>query len=189
MVLARIAVDDKSDLRTCIKVALDWVFDTNLYETNCHDAFAECTVVVAGQKKAVAATASQPALGALAPKIKGSVTATEVVPHRPIATAASSKSPPLEVAASESVAARVPLECTPCGSMAPRIVPSGNETDEDHRRRHPKKVRSCTQCTWMKNGSAWQILCAHECPATKQMVCPIQRAPPETGGAFSCWVL
>ena len=171
MVLARIAVDDKSDLRTCIKVALDWVFDTNLYETNCHDAFAECTVVVAGQTKAVAATSP------IASQTKA------VAATRPIATAASSKSPH-QVAASESVAERVPLECTPCGSIAPRILPSGNETDEDHRRRHPKKVRSCTQCTWMKNGSAWQILCAHECPATKQMVCPIQRAPPETGGLF-----
>jgi hypothetical protein len=50
MVLATIKVE--TDLATALQTAIDWIFNHNLYETNCHREFIECTVVVPGQAKA-----------------------------------------------------------------------------------------------------------------------------------------
>jgi hypothetical protein len=49
MVLAIIKVE--TDLPTTLQTAIDWIFNHNLYETNCHREFIECTVVVLDQQQ------------------------------------------------------------------------------------------------------------------------------------------
>ena len=80
----------------------------------------------------------------------------------------------------------VPLECQPC---AKRNSPAStshcvNETDEEHTIKHPKPIRSCPHCRWLRNGPAWQAVAAYTCPITEQLISPIQRAPTALGGLF-----
>ena len=193
-VLSTLHGSQPADILTMIK----WIFETNLFDLNCHDNFVEATIVVPIERGGARSSAAIPAAPSPAtsakpvtPAAPSQITlARPVTPAAPAQATAPASNDTAPVSASNaahhskaSKANRVPCLQTvpPLAVVTEAVSQSIGETDEAHRERHLKFVATCAHCQWLKHHHEWQRQTARLDPSSQCKVSPIQRAPVDAG--------